>query len=137
MRLFLDSSALAKRYVEESGTVAVADHCAQATEILLCIVTIPEMISAFNRLRREKKLTAKHYRQMKADFARDIEQATILDLSELVLQYTIQCLERAPLKALDALQLGCALSAHCDLFLSADQRQLQAARRLRLPVESV
>lgn len=137
MRIFLDSSALAKRYLDEPGTATVADYCSQATDILLCIVTIPEMISAFNRLRREKKLTAKHYRQLKSDFARDVEQATVLDLSELVIQHTIHCLETAPLKALDALQLGCALTSHCDLFLSADTQQSSAARRLRLSVCSV
>ncbi len=137
MRLFLDSSALAKRYLEEPGTSVVVHSCAQATEILLCIVTIPEIMSAFNRLRREKTLSTKQYRQLKSTFARDVEQATVLNLSELVIQQTIRCLETGPLKALDALQVGCALTSHCDLFLSGDRQQLRVAQHLRLTTQAV
>jgi hypothetical protein len=44
-----------------------------------------------------------------------------------VVARTIKCLENDPLRAMDALHLGCALVVEPDLFVSSDHRQIQAA----------
>jgi hypothetical protein len=62
VRAYFDSSALAKRYIVEPGTAEVLKHCSNASEILLSILCIPELISAFNRLAREKKITRIQYK---------------------------------------------------------------------------
>ena len=56
MKVFFDSSALVHRYVPERGTEAVLELCRQATELGVSVICLPEIISALNRLRREKKL---------------------------------------------------------------------------------
>lgn len=134
MRIFLDSSALAKRYLHEVGTEAVVTHCHQATEILLSVIAVPELISALNRLRRERRLSAREYRKLKAAFAADLESATVIDISDRVVREAIRCLEAYPLRTLDALQIGSAVIAHGELFVSADRQQIRAARRLSLAV---
>lgn len=137
MRIFLDSSALAKRYIFEPGTEQVLRRCREADEIVLSALCVPELISAFNRLRREGKLTAARYRRLKGDLAADLEQATIVDLTPSVVHRTIFCLEHAPLRALDAIHAASAAESLCDLFISADRRQCEAAARLKLRIENV
>ncbi len=65
MRVFFDSSAFIKRYIRESGTEAVITWCNQADEISLSGIALPEMISAFCRLHREKSISAEQYRGLK------------------------------------------------------------------------
>lgn len=137
MRLYLDSSALAKRYIQEAGTDRVLEQCAQANIILLSILCVPELISALNRLRRERKLTTPQYRRLKQDVAADVETASILDLNENVLQRAILCLERTASRAADALHIAAAQEANCDLFCTSDQRQADAAEHMGLKTDYI
>ncbi len=137
MRVCLDSSALAKRYVAEIGSDRVAARCAGADEVILSVLCLPELVSAFNRLRRERRLSAKRYRRFKRDLASDVAQAVVIDVTPAVIERSIRCLEAMPLRALDALHLACALESRCELFLTADARQAEAARAFKLTVETV
>lgn len=137
MRTFFDSSALAKRYVAETGTPLVLQLCSQAQEIVVAIIIVPELISAFNRLRREGKLLDPDYRFVKAELAADVAVATVVELTPSVVASAIDCLERFPLRAMDALHLGAAITAGAQRFVSGDQRQCQAARSLGMLVEQV
>jgi predicted nucleic acid-binding protein len=137
MRLFLDSSSLAKRYIAEKGTDRVLQRCGEASEIVLSILCIPETLSALNRLRREKKLSARQYLDLKQDLAMDVAAATMIELNEDVLYETIRCLEDTPVRAMDAIHIASALASICDIFLSADPRQCKAARRMGLQVEEI
>ncbi len=65
MKLFLDSSALVKRYIEEEGSIKVAERCNKADEIAVCIICIAEVLSACNRLLREKKSNLEQYKWIK------------------------------------------------------------------------
>ena len=137
MRIAFDSSALAKRYVAEAGTERVLELCAQARQVILSVLCIPEIISGLNRLRREKKLSTRKYRSLKKDLAADVAQALLVPISETVLGAAIRALEGAQLRALDALHIATALDSSCDLFVSADTRQCKAARSLGLRVEQI
>ena len=137
MRIFLDSSALAKRYVQEKGTEIILERCASATEIILSVLCIPEIVSAFNRLRREEKVSTFQYHSLKRDFIRDVEQVTMIEVTPFVLKKSIDCLEQATLRSLDAIQVASAIEASSDLFLSADRRQCHAAVGMKLKVERV
>lgn len=137
MRLVLDTSALAKRYVEEPGSETVEERCREAEEILLSVIAIPEVLSGFNRLRRQSNLSDSNYAHLKRAFAADIEQISILDLSPAILQWTTRCLEAAPLRAMDAIHVASSIEARADLFLSADRRQCRAARELGVVVEDL
>ena len=134
MRLFLDSPALAKRYIQERGTKIVLESCSNAKEIFLSILCIPETISACNRLLREKKMPVKAYRELKEALSGDVNTSTLVTLDYSVLRGTILCLEKTPVRTLDAIQIASAKVARCDLFLTADSRQAVAATTLDLKV---
>ena len=137
MRLFLDSSAFAKRYIAEPGSDRVAARCAEADQALLSVIALPEAMSTLNRLRREGKLSDDGYLALKQDIVADLGQATIIDLTPSVVARAVVCLERSPLRALDAIHVASAMECSPDLFLSADRRQCQAARGMGLKVEEV
>jgi uncharacterized protein len=137
MRVFFDSSAFVKRYIAESGTDAVLDLCQRATEIGISAIAVPELISAFCRLQRENKITNLQYQQLKKSLLSDVEDIAIGDLTPRVLLHTINGLENNVLRAMDAIHIGSAVALECDVFISADQRQLDAAQRAGLNVQAV
>jgi predicted nucleic acid-binding protein len=134
MKVFFDTSAFVKRYVEESGTEKVVEICDQAEQLVLCVICLPEMISTLNRLVREGKLQGGDYQKMRDLILKEIEDAEICYVTPEVITQTIRCLENNVLRAMDALHLGCALVVEPDLFVSSDQRQIEAAKREGLKV---
>lgn len=137
MRVFFDGSAFVKRYVSESGTEAVLSWCDRASEIGLSGIALPEIVAAFCRLRREGKIDDNQYRQLKSLLLADIEDAAICDLTPEVLAQSIASLETNVLRGVDAIHIGGAVSLEADVFISADQRQRDAATRAGLRVEEV
>ena len=137
MRVFFDSSAFVKRYISETGTGAVLDWCDRATEIGLSAIALPEIVSAFCRLRREDRIDDIQYRQLKSLLLADIEDAAICDLTPAVLAESIKSLESNVLRGMDAIHIGSAVALKADVFISADQRQRDAAIRAGLHVEAV
>ncbi len=137
MRLFFDSSALVKRYVVEAGTEAVLGLCDQADELVLSVVAVPEIISAFCRLRREGKIGDADYDHLKRALMDDIVDALLCDVAQDVVAQSVQALEGGALRGMDAIHVGTARVMQCDLFVSSDARQCEAAIRAGLAVERV
>jgi uncharacterized protein len=137
MRVFFDTSAFVKRYIAENGTDTVLDWCQRATEIGLSAIAVPELISAFCRLQRENKITNQQYQKLKKALLSDVEDIAIGDLTPLVLSQTVISLENNVLRAMDAIHIGSAMALECDVFISADQRQLVAAEQAGLNVVAV
>ncbi len=137
MKTFLDSSALAKRYVEEPGSEAVDEICAGATELAVSVLCIPEIISALNRRVRERALTRNGYAQAKRCLADDVRDAEVVNLTPPVISACTAVLEASRVRALDALHVACALEWGAELFVSADNRQVHAARRTGLRTKIV
>ena len=134
MRTFLDTSALAKRYIKERGSEMVSRHCAAASEIVVSIICVAELLSAFNRIRRDGALTRAQYEQLKRDMTEDLGEALVVDVNEQVVPITVRCLEANPLRGLDAIHVGTAIACSVDLFVTADRQQARAARRQGLDV---
>jgi predicted nucleic acid-binding protein len=137
MRVFFDSSAFVKRYVREPGSDAVLSWCDQASELCLSGIALPEIVSAFCRLQREKLITPLQYRHLKAMLLADIADAAISDLTPEVMRQTIVNLESNVLRGMDAIHLGSAQALQADIFVSADARQCAAATLAGLQVVEV
>ena len=137
MRVFFDSSAFAKRYVAESGSDEVVRWCEGATVLALSVIALPELVSAFCRLRREGRLSDLQYGELKGALLADIDDALICDTTAEVVALSIDALEAAPLRAMDAIHIAAALACRADVFVSADARQCEAAGRLGLQVARV
>ena len=134
MYVYFDSSAFAKRYINESGSAEVIAWCDKATRLGLSIIAIPELISAFCRLRREGALSTAQYRRIKGDLMADIADASICDTTPEVVQHAVRVLERHTLRGMDAIHLVAAVVSGAEVFVSADARQCAAATAFGLKV---
>ncbi len=137
MKLFLDSSAFAKRFVEESGSQDVEKLCSQATELGLSVICVPEIISALNRRLREKSLTRQEYARAKQRLSQDVRDAVIINLTPDVIHSSIDVLEKTPVRTMDAVHVASAIAWEADLFASSDDRQITAARAAGLKTRQV
>jgi predicted nucleic acid-binding protein len=137
VKTFFDSSAFAKRYVEEPGSQGVDSLCQEATEVALSVLCVPEVISALNRRVREGLLTDREYTEVKQYLSQDIRDAVIINLVSQVVSTCTKILEASPIRAADALQIACALEWETELFISADKRQISAARKAGLHTKLV
>ena len=137
VNVFFDTSALAKRYVEEKGSDEVERLCGEASELAVSVVTIPEIISALSRLKRESRLTARQYNRAKEAMWRDLGDVSVCQLTPEVIDRAIQVLENHPVQAMDALHVACAIEWKSELFVSSDSRQLAAAKNLKLETQRV
>ncbi|MFZ2208142.1 MAG: type II toxin-antitoxin system VapC family toxin [Porticoccaceae bacterium] len=134
MRVHVDSSAFAKRYIDEAGTPEVLAWCERATAPALSVIAVPELISAFCRRQRDGRLTGAQYQTIKRDLLADIADALVCDTTPHVIAHTVKALEPGPLRGMDAIHLGAALACAAGVFVSADARQCEAAGRLGLRV---
>ena len=137
MRIFFDSSAFAKRYIEEPGSEKVEDLCAQATELGVSLICLPEVISGLCRLSRDSILTRSQYEVTKRALLKDFEDITVCNITPAVIGQTIHILETNTLRTLDALHIGCALEWKAEVFVSSDLRQISAAKKIGLKVVKV
>jgi predicted nucleic acid-binding protein len=137
MNAFLDSSALAKRYVEEAGSERVQELLDVASGLGVAVIAPTEVVSALCRRLRENHLTRTQYGQAKRALFEDLSDASVVGLTEQVVTRAVDLIERWPLRSSDALHVACAAEWSCELFVTADERQGRAAREYGLKVEDL
>ena len=80
-------------------------------------------------------LQARDVRDAKAAVFSDIEDVSVIGITEEVIARSVELLEHFPLRSADALHIACAAEWSAELFVSADERQARAARAHGLRVE--
>lgn len=129
MKAFFDSSALAKRYIAERGSDDVDAICLKADRLGICMICVPEIISAMNRRVRERAVSRSDYQRVKAQLLQDVRDMEIVNVNEEVVAEAIALLESNTLRAMDGLHLSAAKAWGCDLFVTSDKVQAAAARK--------
>lgn len=137
MKLFLDSSAFAKRYVAEPGSGKVMELCRQADSLAVSVICFPEFISTISRLLREKKFSRPNYRTLKENAIADLVDVDICQITQEVLASAILLIESNTVRAMDALHVACAIAVEPDVFVSGDHRQLATAKKAGFKVVDV
>ncbi len=137
MKLAVDSSSFAKRYVQEVGSDKLDRLLESASELAFCVILVPEIVSGLNRRLRERVLTIAEYRAVKKQLLDDIRDATVLQITPSVVSRSVTLLENNVLRALDTLHVACALEWQADLFVTSDRMQLMAAMNTGLRTEYV
>ncbi len=137
--IYLDSSALIKKYVVEKGTAEVRGFFSSGELLWTSKVSQAEVWSAFARRRRGRDLTATQYRALAKSFERDWKAFAVVELSDDVMGMIRRIVERHPLRAFDAIQLASAIWAKQNLgepvvFVGADEPLLKAAEATALTV---
>jgi predicted nucleic acid-binding protein len=137
MKLAIDSSSIAKRYVQEVGSDKLDHLLESASELAFCVILVPEIVSGLNRRLREQVLTIADYRAVKRQLLEDVRDATVLQITPSVVSRSVKLLEGNVLRALDALHVACALEWQADLFVTSDKKQFKAAINTELRSEFI
>jgi predicted nucleic acid-binding protein len=145
---YFDTSALAKRYSQETGTVWVTTLTDPTLghEIYTTQLTGPEMVATLFRRARSGKVSLADARRLASNFRVNWQhQYQPLEVSENVINRAMMIAERHALRGADAIHLAVALDLHQKrqtmqlsplTFVSADIEQLQAASVEGLLVEN-
>ena len=128
MKVFFDSSSLAKRYIDGQGSSEVENILLEASQLAVSIIAVPEILSGLNRRIREGFITVADYKAIKKQIAEDMEDTIILQLAPEVISASTTLLEKNALRAMDALHIACAVEWRAELFVTSDKRQLSAAK---------
>jgi predicted nucleic acid-binding protein len=132
---FADTSAIAKRYVPEVGSSWVLSWVLPSSShmILVSDLTQVEVFSVLARREREKSISAASRQTLEANFLLHIELEYLsVPIDADVIRTARELTHRHPLRALDSIQLGSAITARDSLqdsvtFISSDNILLAAA----------
>lgn len=132
MWAYFDTSALVKRYVDESGRREVLRLLRQYEVVTSAVVTV-ELRSAFNRRVADGTLNEERVSEILKRVAADRDFWAVLDVSGSVLAAAETLVAAQPLRALDAIHVasarlfGARISEPNLVFVTADVRQTAAA----------
>jgi len=129
--LYVDSSALIKRYVDEPDSDETAAHLSSDPSLTTARHTLVEVRRNLARLLREGPAAA-----AASDFAADAARLEIIELDAETCERAATIAEVTGAKSLDAMHLAAAQRAggRAISFLTFDLRQAQAARTLGFTV---
>jgi len=96
VKAFFDSSAFAKRYIEEEGSFLVDEICRDADELSISVICIPEIVSALNRRVRETSCPQKITPLSNRPYPMTARDLLIINLTEDVIDISMTCLKNIP-----------------------------------------
>ena len=131
---FLDSSALAKRYLDEPGTARVIELFDSGAQIIVSRLAQVEIASAVVRRARAGGLSAELQELVLRALDEDLRSSLrVVELSGAVVSRAVDVVRRHGLRAADAIQLACALVSRDDptsaRFVCSDVELCHAAAR--------
>lgn len=135
---YLDSSALVKRYLVETGTPWVQTWCADPIQtVAVGEIGLVEIAAAFAGKLRGAHITPAQYHSARADLAADArDEYVLVTINRAVVDEAIELTAKYRLRGYDAVHLACALTLNRALaayhlpslvFVSADDDLLKAA----------
>jgi uncharacterized protein len=129
--LYLDTSALVKRYFQEENTDDVIDKWREAEEIVTSSVAYAEALAAFHRKKRESTIDTEAMRRLIEDFREDWRTFIRIRVDDELNRYIDQTTARYSLRGFDAIHLSSALVVHekfkADLLFMCFDNQLTSA----------
>jgi len=138
-RAYLDTSALAKWYLNEPGSDAFVNFLQALDVAVISSLTRTEMRSLLSRRRRMSDLNAELESMLFTAFLEDIDRGwlqlyPVEDTRFIEATHLISRHPEHPLRALDALHLAQAVQAEIQLIATADAVMADAATSLGLEV---
>lgn len=138
--VYLDTSVLAKWYLNEQGTQEVTDYILSLERAVISSLTITEMRCLLSRRRRMHDFNEKIEHQIYATFLSDIDCGHLtveifLDQYFTHASHLIDSLPTIPLRTLDALHLSIIQHQNISCLATADEVMLKAAKKMNIAVK--
>jgi predicted nucleic acid-binding protein len=135
--IYLDTSALVKRFVNEKGSALVESLVQRKEAVASAKIAYAEIFAGLTRKLREGNLSKAQYALACRQFERDWHAYVRVGLEDNVLILARDLIKRHPLRGYDAVHLASALGLKIALgeeitFAAADGRLLKAAEAEKL-----
>ena len=132
MRIFLDTSALAKRYVQEPGSGELSELLTSITsEIFISTLAFVEFASAMGRKLRNKEIAkarvGEAIKELEEDWYKVFAKIPLEDI--LAEKAAAIALEHS-LKGADAVHLASAQAIGVELFVASDNKLILVAKKM-------
>lgn len=139
--VYLDTSVLAKWYLNEQGTSEVTNYILSVERAVISSLTISEMRCLLARRRRMHDFNEKIEHQIYATFLNDIDRGYLtvenfLDHYFIHASHLIDSLPTIPLRTLDALHLSIIQQHNIPCLASADEVMIKAAKKMNIAVKN-
>ncbi len=137
--VYLDTSALAKWYLEEHNTDVVTAYIISLEKAIISSLTITEMRCLLSRHRRMHHFSEKIEQQFYTAFLNDIqcgylEVEPFLDQHFIMAAQLITDLPKIALRTLDALHLSIVQQNNIPCLATADEVMEKAAKKMGISV---
>jgi predicted nucleic acid-binding protein len=109
MILYLDTSALLKKYYKEVGSEEIIESWKAATEIAISSIAYAETMASFHRKRREKQTPPKASSPVFESFQKDWESFIRIEVTDNLNESIKRISAAYPLRGFDAIHLASAL----------------------------
>lgn len=130
--VYLDTSAIIKRYVYEKGSEIIRAQYNEAYNgkvlLLFSLWNIGEALGVFDKATRLKKLTEEQMNEAISRFSdetsrlRRIGRLMVIPISQKVIESSWAFVTKYHIYQADALQISSALEAKCKEFFTGDER---------------
>jgi predicted nucleic acid-binding protein len=131
---YVDTSTLLKRLLDEAGS-SEADVIWNTADVLASARTVVvEARAALAAAQRARRLSAAQHRVTKAELAQLLEELTMIEITDALIQQAADLAEAEALRGYDAVHLAAALTVHASVLTSADAALCDAAARRGLLV---
>ncbi len=136
--IYLDTSALVKRYVEEKGSGVVWHLFEMEERLITAKIAYAEALAAFCRRRREGYLAETDHASLRQKFESDWAACIdVVELTDGVLKDAGRLIDEYPLQGFDAIHLASALLIRNRvkaeiIFVCSDRNLLDAVEKKNL-----
>lgn len=139
MRVYIDTSALVKRYLPERNSEEFDAYFAELEPAAISRLTLVELRSTFARKRREARLNPEQEAAAMNEVRTDIQNGLLAvapasDTDFIEASRLMDVLSELPLRTLDALHLATATVLGSGVIATADDVMRRAAQQLQLEV---
>ena len=133
MILYLDTSALLKKYFQEIGSDEIISLWKEATAIVTPSVAYAEALASIHRKKREVEFNNDRFETILHLFRRDWNSLIRVEVTDELKGWIDKVVSRYPLRGFDVIHLASALIVHDRLpekflFACYDNKLLQAAQ---------
>ena len=129
MKVFLETSSLVKRYLEEKGAEDLEEFFEKVSGVVVSPITWLEVNSAIHRNRIQKKITDAEAGLFIREAECDFQFWGRMDFNEELEEKAVSYAQKHGLKTFDCIQLASACLAPVDVFVTSDKRLYNAAKK--------
>lgn len=129
MVIFMDTSSLIKRYIQENGSDKIDEYYKEENDIFISPITPIEFHSALRRKLRENTINIDTFYKALSAWSKEESIYEIVLFNRRLVLEAIQLIDYENIKTLDSIQLTSAKLQKLDEFVTSDKQLYSVATK--------